>query len=96
MDPSRSGARREVRKMEVGPSAPPMMPMEAASWRVKSMPGIRVESTRAPSSAPKIPSWAAAPRSAVLGLAMSGPKSVMAPTLMKISRGNSPVVIPML
>ena len=35
MAPSRWGARIAARKIEVGPSAPPMMPMAAASWGLK-------------------------------------------------------------
>ena len=33
--PSKSGAKLEVRKIVVGPSAPPIIPIEAASLRVK-------------------------------------------------------------
>ena len=36
IEPRRWGARRDDRKIAVGPSAPPMMPMEAASWAVNS------------------------------------------------------------
>ena len=50
----------------------------------------------APSRVVKMPNWAAAPRSAILGLAMSGPKSVIAPTPMKMNRGNRPFVMPKL
>ena len=79
----------EVTKIEVGPSAPPMMAMEAASLRVNSSPGIpNAVSASAPISVPKIPNCAAAPKSKVLGLASIGPKSVMAPTPRKISSGK--------
>ena len=80
MGPRSSGASRVVRKMAVGPSAPPMMPMEAAWGPVKP-------STMAPKKATKTPSCAAAPSSRLLALAIRGPKSVMAPTPMKIRDG---------
>ena len=83
-----------VRKIDVGPSAPPMIPMEAASFRSNSIPIFA--RTRAPIRAKKMPNWAAAPSNADFGLASSGPKSVMAPTPMKISSGNTPVSIPTL
>ena len=79
--------------MEVGPSAPPMMPMDAASLMLKVMPGTTF-SARAPRSAPKMPNWAAAPRRAVRGFASMGPKSVMAPTPMKMRHGNTPDSMP--
>ena len=41
------GASRLVRKMAVGPSAPPMMPMDEASARLKSKPGT-AKSANAP------------------------------------------------
>ena len=70
--------------MAVGPSAPPIMPMEAASWAVKSPEPM------APMKVIKIPNWAAAPNSKDLGLAIKGPKSVIAPTPRKISGGKIP------
>ena len=89
MGPSRSGASLEVTKIEVGPSAPPMMAMDAASLRVNSMPGIpSAVIASAPIRVPKMPNCAAAPSSRVLGLASIGPKSVMAPTPRKISSGK--------
>ena len=66
--------------MAVGPSAPPMMPMEAASGPVKP-------SSTAPKKATNTPNCAAAPSSRLLGFASRGPKSVMAPTPRKISEG---------
>ncbi len=56
-----------VRKMAVGPSAPPMMPMEAASGPVKPR-------QIAPKKATNTPSWAAAPSSRLFGSAISGTK----------------------
>ena len=38
----------------------------------------------------KIPNWAAAPNINVLGFANIGPKSVMAPTPIKITNGATP------
>ena len=78
--PSSSGASFVVRKMAVGPSAPPMMPMEAACGPVKP-------SRIAPKKATNTPSWAAAPSSRLFGSAISGPKSVIAPTPMKMMDG---------
>ena len=66
--------------MAVGPSAPPMMPMDAASGPVKP-------SRRAPMKVKKMPSWAAAPSSRLEGRAISGVKSVMVPMPRKISGG---------
>lgn len=73
--------------MEVGPSTAPMMPILAASLRVKP-------SASATSRVPKMPNWPAAPISTMRGFSSSGPKSVMAPMPMKISRGNSSVEMP--
>ena len=86
--PSNSGASLLVRKMAVGPSAPPMMPMEAACGPVKPR-------QIAPKKATKTPSCAAAPRSRLYGSALSGPSSVMAPTPMKIREGYRPALTPM-
>ena len=70
-------------------AAPPMIAIEAASRIENSKPGMPHDvSARAPSSVPKMPNCAAAPRSSVRGFASIGPKSVMAPTPMKISSGN--------
>ena len=69
MDPKRCGANRLDRNMAVGPSAPPMIPMEAASKRSNWIPGIHFDNTRAPTSVVKMPTWAAAPSRAVFGLA---------------------------
>ena len=80
MGPNRAGASKTVTKMAVGPSAPPMMPMALDSEPVKPM-------RRQPTKVMKMPSWAAAPSSRDLGLAMRGPKSVIAPTPMKIRQG---------
>ncbi len=94
MAPSSSGDSRDARKIAVGPSAPPMIPMAAASRRVNEIPGTASDRASAPSRVAKIPNCAAAPSSAVRGLASSGPKSVSAPTPMKISSGNSPLATP--
>ena len=74
--------------MEVGPSAAPMMPMEAASLRLEA------RASRATIIVPKMPNCAAAPSSTSLGFSSSGPKSVMAPTPMKMSSGKSSFLMP--
>ena len=73
--------------MEVGPSAAPMMAMEAASCKVKP-------SRRASDRVKKMPNWAAAPQRIILGLESSGPKSIIAPMPMKSSSGKSSVAMP--
>ncbi len=88
MGPSNWGASREVVRMAVGPSAPPMMPMEAASAAVKPS---RVATKKAKNT----PIWAAAPSNRLLGLDSRGPKSVMAPTPIKIRQGYTPALTPM-
>ena len=93
IEPNNLGDSWLERKIAVGPSAPPMIPIEAASLRLKSIPGTQF-SANAPSNVAKIPNWAAPPNNAVLGLANIGPKSVMAPMPIKISSGKIPVVIP--
>ena len=65
--PRRCGASFEVRKIAVGPSAPPMMPIDAASGKEKP-------SLIAPRNVANMPICAAAPRSMLKGLAMSGPE----------------------
>ena len=61
------------RNIVVGPSAPPMMPIDAASLVEKSIPisGTRLIA-RAPQKATKMPTCAAPPRSSVLGFAIIG------------------------
>ena len=66
--------------MEVGPSAAPMMPMEAASFMSKPR-------TVASSTVRKIPAWAAAPHRNSRGSASRGPKSIMAPMPMNSRMG---------
>ncbi len=78
------GAMRVATRMEVGPSAPPTMPMLPASCALKP-------SRIAPMKVTNMPSCAAAPRSRDFGLAISGPKSVIAPTPRKISGGSMPI-----
>ena len=72
--------------MAVGPSAPPMMPIAEACCTLKSI--------IAPANATNTPIWAAAPRSMVFGFAIRGPKSVIAPTPMKIRGGKISYLIP--
>ncbi|MPM73175.1 hypothetical protein SDC9_120151 [bioreactor metagenome] len=73
--------------MAVGPSAAPMMPIEAAS--LMSNP-----KNTATAIVKKIPNWAAAPNNSMNGFCRSGPKSIMAPMPIKINNGNSSVLIP--
>ena len=73
--------------MAVGPSAPPMMPMEPASAAEKPI-------SFAPMKVMKMPSCAAAPSSRLFGLAIRGPKSVIAPTPMKMIGGKMPSLTP--
>ena len=96
MGASSSGASLEVSQMAVGPSAPPMMPMEAAcSGEKLMMPPVMPAMLPASMNAAKMPNWAAAPSSRLFGLASSGPKSVMAPTPRKMSDGYRPTFTPM-
>ena len=87
MEPSSSGASLEVRKIAVGPSAPPMMAMEAACFSENPSPRPSALIAHAPRKVKKIPPCAAAPSIRLFGLAISGEKSVMAPIPMKISDG---------
>ena len=64
--------------------------MEAANPYVMFMLGKASPNTIAPRKAKKIPICAAAPSRMLFGLAISGPKSVMAPTPMKIRDGKIP------
>ncbi len=66
--------------MEVGPSAAPIIPIEAASLRSKPS---RTEAA----TVAKIPNCAAAPKSKSLGLESSGPKSIIAPIPMNSKSG---------
>lgn len=80
MEPIMSGASRLERKMAVGPSAPPMMPIAPASAAVNP----KASDT---TYAPKIPSCAAAPIVISFGFDMRAEKSVIAPIPRKISGG---------
>ena len=75
-------------RIAVGPSAPPMMPMDAAIfWIGVPSVGIHWKAIADSAKAIKMPSCAAAPRIRLLGFAIKGPKSVIAPTPMKIRHG---------
>ena len=87
MGPNRWGASCDERKIDVGPSAPPMMPMDAASRSVNPR-------AKAPKKVAKMPSWAEAPKSTDLGLEINDEKSVSAPMPMKMSGGKIPEVTP--
>ena len=87
MAPKRWGANWLATKIEVGPSAAPIIPIEAASRMSKP-------ANTATTTTKKIPNWAAAPKSNMKGFWSNGPKSIIAPIPMKISRGKSSVSIP--
>ena len=74
-------------KMEVGPSAAPMMAMDAAFLRSKpsSVAMLRVK---------KMPNCAAAPNSISFGLDKSGPKSIIAPMPINSKSGKSSLAMP--
>ena len=76
-------------RIEVGPSAAPMMPMEAASLRSKPISDARL-------IAKKIPNCAAAPKRNIYGWDSSGPKSIIAPIPIKSRIGRAsetPIVV---
>ena len=75
-------------KMDVGPSAAAMMPVEAASAMSKPR-SVATMITK------KMPNCAAAPKMSRNGLESRGPKSIMAPMPMKSSSGKSSVSMPM-
>ena len=87
MAPIKLGASLDERKIAVGPSAPPMIPIALAC--IGSNP-----ISNAIMYAPKIPNWAAAPISISFGLEISAEKSVMAPIPKKMSGGYQPDVTP--
>ena len=72
--------------MDVGPSAAPMIAMEAASFTSKNIDAVQ--------KVKKIPNCAAAPKIISLGLARIGPKSIIAPTPMNSRSGNSSFAMP--
>ncbi len=85
MGPRRCGANLMVVKIAVGPSAPPMIASEAASGSVKKL--------HATISTANIPNCAPAPKMASLRFLSIGPKSVKAPTPMKMMGGRKPVLM---
>ena len=87
MAPISSGASFEERKMAVGPSAPPMIPIAPASLGANPQSSASIY-------APKIPTCAAAPISISLGWEMRAEKSVIAPIPRKISGGYHPYLTP--
>ena len=89
MGPSRWGASLLARKIEVGPSAPPIIPIAAASLNEK--PNINA----APIAATKIPICAAAPKRKVKGRPSNGLKSVRTPIPRNMMGGNNSVLIPL-
>ncbi len=95
MAPSRSGASLLVRKMAVGPSAPPMMAIEPAALSRRSGFAGSISPSQVnllPTSTavirvPKMPIWADAPKSISFGRLISDEKSVIAPMPRKIKGG---------
>ena len=87
MAPMRCGASCDERKIAVGPSAPPMIPIAPDSAGVNPR-------CMATTYAPKIPICAAAPISMSLGCEISAEKSVIAPMPRKISGGYHPCWTP--
>ena len=84
--PNKWGASFIVVKIAVGPSAPPIIPSAAASFGVNPI-------NMATISTKNIPNCAAAPKIDKRRLRNIGPKSVKAPTPMKITGGRKPVLI---
>ena len=78
----------------VGPSAPPIIPIAEASRIPKSNRFEERPINNAPINAINTPAWAAAPNSNVLGLDITGVKSVRAPRPRNTKRGNKSVCKP--
>ena len=76
-----------AKKIDVGPSAPPIIDTAAAALSLNP-------NNIARKYAPKIPNWAAAPSKKLIGFAINGPKSVIAPTPRKINGGKISYLIP--
>ncbi len=74
-------------KIDVGPSAAPIIPIEAASF--KSKPNKTAIIT-----VKKIPNCAAAPNININGFCNNGPKSIIAPIPINNNNGNNSVFIP--
>ena len=88
IDDKYSGANLVVTKIAVGPSAPPMIPIEEAIRASKLVqPKQFLPKAIAPMKVIKIPICAAAPNNIVFLLAINGPKSVVAPIQRKIKQG---------
>ena len=75
--------------MDVGPSAAPIIAMEAASLTSKPNMEARLK-------VKKIPNCAAAPKIISFGLESSGPKSIIAPIPTNSKSGNSSFAMPAL
>ena len=78
--PRSSGARVFVTRIAVGPSAPPMIPIEPACIGENPRKRAAKNATNTPSCAP-------APIKSDLGFAIRGEKSVIAPTPINMSEG---------
>ena len=75
-------------KIVVGPSAPPIIPIDEASNNPKSKKGVKLIS-KAPIKAAKTPTCAAAPSNNVFGFDKTGSKSVRAPIPKNINNGST-------
>ena len=75
--------------MAVGPSQAPIIAIEHDSGRLNP-------SARARRRVKKMPNCPAAPKMSTVGLASIGPKSIIAPSPMKIRQGNISVRMPAL
>ncbi len=74
--------------MLVGPSIAPMIPTDAASFKVKTPLASAINITA------KMPNCPAAPTRTILGFESRGAKSVIAPIPMKSNNGKSSVSMP--
>ena len=91
---SNDGARDFVTYIAVGPSAPPIIPIDAASFTPHDILGTNALITNAPTNVKNTPNCAAAPNKMLFGLAISGPKSVIQPIPRNISGGYIPSLTP--
>ncbi|MPM33313.1 hypothetical protein SDC9_79886 [bioreactor metagenome] len=75
--------------IDVGPSAAPIIPIDAASFKSKP-------NNAAALIVKNIPNCAAAPNNNILGFVKSGPKSIIAPIPINNINGNNSLAIPIL
>ena len=75
--------------MDVGPSAAPIMAIDAASFSSNPTKAAKLK-------VKKIPNWAAAPKNNIFGLVIKGVKSIIAPIPINSNNGNSSLEMPAL